>query len=88
MREARARALNADARTAGDNGITWTGRNVQISLANSSELITGGYNLAPYKYVSASNSWTVRTPQELLQTIEERYPLTDDNVNFVPIVTG
>jgi hypothetical protein len=87
VREGRSRSLNIDARVAGASGIAWTGRHVQINLGGINELITGGFNLAPYKYMSASNSWTVQTPQELVEKIEERYPLTDEGANPAPVVT-
>ncbi|MFZ2358812.1 MAG: LamG-like jellyroll fold domain-containing protein, partial [Anaerolineae bacterium] len=87
VREARFRASNMDARVAGDGGIAWSGPNVRINFAGNNELITGGFNLAPYKYVSASAGWTRQTPQEFVQAIEERYPLTNAGRNTTPIVT-
>ena len=56
VRESRFRAANLDVpRRAGSRrGVTWSGRDVSISLTGVDEMITGGYNLAPYRYVSAT----------------------------------
>lgn len=76
VRESRFRASNIDLRSIGSSSVNWVGRNLQISLSDIAEMVTGNYTLAPYRYDS-SNHWVRQTPQEVVKEIERRYPLDD-----------
>ncbi len=84
VREARFRASNIDMRAGSNSNIAWTGRNVQVNLTDVPEMITGGYTLSPYRYVS--NSWVRQTSQEYLAELENRYPLAQSNPGSPPAV--
>ncbi len=89
VRQARFRATNVDVRTASvpaaGASVAWIGRNVRISLTGVAEMITGGYVLSPYQYVSATASWARQTPQDVVGTLESRYPLTGSGGAVVPL---
>ena len=87
VRESRFRTSNIDLRTAGGSSVAWAGSNVKINLGDVKEIITGGYVLAPYRFENTTNSWARQTPQEHVQEIERRYPLTDEGTPGVEVVT-
>ncbi|MCB0115933.1 MAG: hypothetical protein KDD84_17655, partial [Caldilineaceae bacterium] len=87
VRESRFRARNVDVRAAGSSIVTWTGNSLTLSLRDQPEIISGGYNLAPYQFVSGSNSWARQTPQEYVSELERRYPATQIGASTTPTVT-
>ncbi len=87
VRESRFRASNIDLRSIGSSSVNWVGRNLQISLSDIAEMVTGNYTLAPYRYDS-SNHWVRQTPQEVVKEIERRYPLDDSDTPAPGTVTA
>ncbi|MEZ4767994.1 MAG: hypothetical protein R2844_06145 [Caldilineales bacterium] len=87
VRESRFRSYNVDVRATGESDVAWSGHNISMSMGDVPEIITGNYTLAPYQYVSATNSWTPQTPQEYVSDLEQRYPVTDVPGNTAPVVS-
>lgn len=76
VRESRFRATNLDSRAGSASAVTWSGQAVSVSLNGINEVITGGYNLAPYRYDSGAG-WVRQTPQEAIAEVERRYPVPE-----------
>ncbi|MBI1293418.1 hypothetical protein GC175_00485 [bacterium] len=85
VRESRFRSSNIDVRAAGDSNVIWNGRNLQIRLNNVNETLIGNYTLAPYQWVN--NGWMRQTPQEMVNDLESRYPVTQIGSSTTPTVT-
>ena len=86
VRESRFRAANLDSRAGSAGAVVWSGQAISMTFNGVNEVITGGYNLAPYRYDSGAG-WVRQTPQEAVAEVERRYPLTADTANNVPSVT-
>ena len=63
---------------------------MRVTLNGYGEVITGGVVLAPYRFDSTTNRWTRQTPQELVQDLEQRYPITPTGAPAGPdtVTTG
>ncbi len=87
VRESRFRNFNVDARTVDNNNVTWTGRNVQINMGSSTELITGSHVVAPYRYLE-NNGWVRQSLYDYMKELEARYPVASDDAPDPDAVTA